>query len=123
MQIPDKFSDKNVDHLSFEPATYPTSSYNPWQPMSVPKDLKHMGKLLEELGELSGAASRCLIQGLDAVEPVTLKLNRLWLEEEEIADVLANVDLVVSHFKLNSKFIHERITAKRTRLKTWHDML
>jgi hypothetical protein len=73
---------------------------NPWHPIDDKVDLKHLGKLGEELSELAAASSkcatavcRCIIQGVDEAEPVTGKVNREWLEDE-IADVQANMDLV-----------------------------
>jgi hypothetical protein len=47
-----------------------------------------MGKVGEEAGELATIVSRCLIQGVDGVNPTTGKPNRQALEEE-IADVFA----------------------------------
>lgn len=87
--------------------------------MSDPVDIKHIGKLIEELGELQAALARCLIQGMDGTEPTTGKPNRQWLEEE-IADVYANVSLVRERFKLN--ILYGRLDEKITRLKRWHDM-
>lgn len=100
----------------------PRAKMNPWVPMTRPLDLKHMGKLSEELGECIAAVSRCLIQGIDECEPATGKLNRSWLEEE-IADVLANISLVQQHFKLNALRIENRSFAKMTQLREWHAML
>jgi hypothetical protein len=94
---------------------------NPWRPMRDPLDLKHLGKFGEELGEAGAAVSRCIIQGVEECEPVTGKPNREWLEEE-IADVLANADLVVGHFRLNGGRIEARRIAKRNRLREWHAM-
>jgi len=94
---------------------------NPWHPMSNPVDVKHLGKLLEELGELTAAVSRCLIQGIDESEPITGKSNRVWLEEE-IADVEACIDLVMERFNLNYRDILNRTMKKRDRLKSWHSM-
>lgn len=95
---------------------------NPWVPITNLLDLKHLGKLGEELGELSAAVARCIIQGLDGKEPVTGKSNRLWLEEE-VADVAANLQLVVDHFHLSADFIHDRATRKAELLGSWHAML
>lgn len=94
---------------------------NPWHPMTDPVDLKHMGKLLEELNEAGSATARCLIQGINEVEPTTKKLNKLWLEEE-MADVIANFELVQERFGLDMGFINNRVTQKKLRLRTWHDM-
>lgn len=37
---------------------------NPWKPTKDIKEIKILGKLGEETGELSSAASRCIIQGI-----------------------------------------------------------
>lgn len=91
----------------------------PWHPITDPVDLKHLGKLSEELSECLSAVSRCIIQGIHECEPVTHKPNRLWLEEE-IADVFANLTLVMEHFKLDKEFIVERADEKHAKLKEWH---
>jgi len=98
-----------------------STEMNPWHPMSDPVDLKHMGKLVEETGELCSAAARCIIQGIDECEPVTGKSNRDWLEEE-IADVIANISLVIEHFKLNEGRIIARAEQKEQHLKEWHEL-
>lgn len=95
---------------------------NPWVPMTSAIDKKHIGKLLEELGEAVAAASRCLIQGIDEREPVTGKSNREWLEDE-LADVRANIYLVVEHFKLDPVRMDKRRERKIEMLRTWHEML
>lgn len=99
----------------------PTTALNPWHPMSDPVDLKHMGKIAEEAGELASAASRCIIQGIDEQDPTSKKTNREWLEDE-IADVMANMRLVEEHFKLNTSRIDVRVTRKFHALKQWHGM-
>lgn len=95
---------------------------NPWRPMSKPIDVKHLGKLAEELAEAGSAVARCLIQGIDEAEPITSKLNRAWLEDE-LADVLANIDLVSIHFNLDTKRMQDRAERKKTHLRGWHSML
>src|SRR4051812_8423673 len=40
----------------------------PWVPMNSPRDIKVVGKFLEELGEGVSAGARSLIQGLDEAE-------------------------------------------------------
>lgn len=94
---------------------------NPWHPMDNPVDLKHLGKLMEELGEAQSAAARCIIQGIDEEEPVTGKVNREWLEDE-LADVLANINLVALRFELDEDRMNERMERKAKQLKLWHDM-
>jgi NTP pyrophosphatase (non-canonical NTP hydrolase) len=95
---------------------------NPWQPMDSKIGLKHLGKLNEELGECVAASSRCIIQGIDELEPETGKPNRQWLEEE-IADVLANLDLVCKHFELDEAAIAIRANKKFKLLTIWHEQL
>jgi hypothetical protein len=111
------------NHPLRDPANPATSwALNPWRPMSNPLDLKHLGKLIEELNEAGSAASRCLIQGIDEREPITGKLNREWLEDE-LADVMANIDLVVARFGLDRLRMMDRAGRKKTHLKGWHSML
>lgn len=94
---------------------------NPWHPITNAKDLKHLGKLGEELGEAQAAVSRCIIQGMDEKEPVTGKINREWLEDE-LADVLANIRLVSDHFNLNTNRMWERGEKKKKHLRQWHSL-
>ena len=93
--------------------------YHPWHPISDPVDLKHLGKLAEECGELTQAICRCIIQGMDEHEPDSLKPNRKWLQEE-MSDVAANMELVLEHFGFTLD--RERITQKKIRLRQWHGM-
>lgn len=90
--------------------------------MSRPIDLKHLGKLAEELAEAGSAVARCIIQGIDAKEPVTGKQNRTWLEDE-ISDVQANIDLVIEHFGLNRAQMAARVERKKNHCRAWHSML
>jgi hypothetical protein len=94
---------------------------SPWHPMDNPVDLKHIGKLIEELTECGAAAARCMIQGIDESEPTTGKINRDWLEDE-MADVLANIQLNINRFNLNETKISNRKYTKMVKLMTWHKM-
>lgn len=105
--------------MSVDPKHRP--KVNPWHPISNKTDLKILGKLLEELGELTAAASRCLIQGVNATEPTTDKLNSLWLQDE-IADVLAGIEITTERFFLNRQEIRERVERKKAHLREWHLM-
>jgi NTP pyrophosphatase (non-canonical NTP hydrolase) len=89
--------------------------------MMDPVDLKHLGKLSEELGEATAAVSRCVIQGIDECEPVTGRVNREWLENE-LADVLANITLVVDHFSLDMHRMQHRAERKMEHLRAWHNL-
>lgn len=99
-----------------------TGDVNPWMPMSSPRDLKVLGKLGEETGELSQVISRCIIQGVMESNPDNGKLNKRWLEEE-IADVRANMTLVKERFDLDGPFIVERTMQKMAKLRQWHEMV
>jgi hypothetical protein len=101
---------------------------NPWHPIDDKVDLKHLGKLGEELSELAAASSkcatavcRCIIQGVDEAEPVTGKVNREWLEDE-IADVQANMDLVIARLGLDEERMSERAGRKKKHLQQWHGL-
>lgn len=94
----------------------------PWIPISNPRHLKILGKLVEELGEATAAASRCIIQGIAEEEPTTGKVNRDWLEDE-LADVLANIDLVIAEFELDTLRIDRRAARKKRFQRMWHEHL
>jgi NTP pyrophosphatase (non-canonical NTP hydrolase) len=99
-----------------------SAALEPWRPMTRPIDIKHLGKLAEETNELGSAISRCIIQGIDECDPVTGKPNRQWLQDE-IADVLANIELVREHFGLDSDAVSLRAEKKKRHLRAWHSMI
>lgn len=92
----------------------------PWHPITDAQDLKTLGKLAEELGECSAAVARCIIQGVDGLEPTTGKVNRQWLQDE-LADVLANIGLVTIRFDLDHEAIDARVSFKAELLAAWHN--
>lgn len=92
----------------------------PWHPITNPKELRLLGKLGEETAELSSALFRCIIQGIDEAQPVTGKINRTWVEDE-VADVLASVELLTDRLKLDRNRISERAGYKTEKLQKWHD--
>lgn len=94
---------------------------NPWHPEKDPVALKTLGKLSEELGECNSAVARCIIQGIWEFEPVTGKMNAEWLEDE-IADVLANIKLVVDLFSLSTHRMDIRVERKIEMLRAWHKL-
>jgi NTP pyrophosphatase (non-canonical NTP hydrolase) len=100
---------------------YRSPKVNPWHPISNKTDLKILGKLLEELGELTAAASRCVIQGQNSCEPVTGKKNIEWLQDE-IADVLAGIEITTDRFFLDRSEIRTRVERKKEHLRSWHLM-
>jgi hypothetical protein len=64
---------------------------SPWVPMKEPIDQKHLGKLLEELGECVEAASWLMYS------PGTRDYKKL---ENEMADVVCGIELAQEHFGL-----------------------
>lgn len=92
-----------------------------WTPTTNLMMLRRMGKLLEELGELSNVAARCIIQGIDEVDPGTGKVNRFRLEQE-IADVMAQCHTTIRKLNLNKVAIELRTADKEAQMEQWEDM-
>lgn len=113
---------KMMDDLDSGGSPAQSWALNPWKPMTDALAVKHLGKLGEEANELGSAISRCIIQGVDECEPVTRKANRQWLQDE-IADVLANIELVREHFGLDADAISIRVERKKKHLRGWHSMI
>lgn len=91
----------------------------PWHPITNQLDLKHLGKLGEEACELGAALFRTIIQGIDELDPDTGKSNRSQVSDE-IADVKANMELVIGHLRLATSEIEARSQRKIAHLKGWH---
>jgi hypothetical protein len=83
--------------------------------------LRRMGKLIEELNELSVVAARCIIQGIDEVDPSSGKVNRLRLEHE-LADVMAQCKVTIQNLKLNFGGIDVRCAEKVLQMAEWEAM-
>lgn len=94
---------------------------SPWQPITNPRQIKIIGKCIEELNEMSSALARVLIQGIDEVEPVTGKPNRQWLEEE-YADMMVTTAFVFEEFGLSYDHIANRALKKTEYLTPWIDL-
>lgn len=92
----------------------------PWIPMSDPVDIKYLGKFGEECNEAGKMACRSIIQGLDEYDPKTGKLNRDCLADE-IADVLANINLVIERFGLDRDRIEMVAILKKAFLFKMHN--
>jgi NTP pyrophosphatase (non-canonical NTP hydrolase) len=89
-----------------------------WVPTTNLLELRRLGKLGEELGELSNVASRCIIQGLDEVDPGTGKVNRLRLLDE-LADVQAQIECTLTAFGLDLEYFHQRSARKVDQMHEW----
>jgi len=96
--------------------------WSPWLPISESRKLKVLCKLAEECGELTSVISRCIIQGIDELHPITNKSNRQWLEEE-IADVLTSMGLIIVELGLDIEFMEERSKVKEKLLAMWLKVL
>jgi NTP pyrophosphatase (non-canonical NTP hydrolase) len=96
----------------------PTQPVSEWQPTTDKLTLALLGKLGEEVNELGSAICRCIIQGLDEVQPVTKKPNREWLEEE-IADVLALAFTAMARLDLDHVAIERRRQKKTAYKEPW----
>lgn len=92
-----------------------------WTPTTDLMQLRRFGKLCEELGELSNVAARCIIQGIDEVDPGTGKVNRQRLEDE-IADVLAQCYVTVEKLGLNCEAIDLRRSNKERQMAEWESL-
>ena len=89
-----------------------------WVPTTQLWQLRRLGKLLEELGELTEVASRCIIQGIDEIDPKTGVVNRerLW---RECADVAAQINCTIRAFDLPADDIDERVQHKEALMDEW----
>ncbi|WP_222395649.1 hypothetical protein [Rhizobium leguminosarum] len=97
---------------------------NPWMP--EPNAVVHqaLGKLGEEVGELSQIVARCLIQGFTASEPVTLKANRDRIAEE-IVDVEAAIQWLkeVTNLGIHEDWVEARRNKKLDGFRQWQAMI
>jgi len=90
---------------------------NPWEPVSG-KLLRRLGKTSEELGELSAVVGRMIIQGPGGTDPSSGRLNTDRLADE-IADVYAQLGLLVVDLALDSNYISDRIQLKKASMAVW----
>ncbi len=93
-----------------------------WIPCTDLRTLAALGKLQEELGELTSIVARTIIQGVDGVDPETGKPN-LQALAEEIADVRAMSRLVIEHLGEGGVNISERAAKKLCMKREWLEML
>jgi len=92
-----------------------------WVPTTNLMMLRRMGKLAEELGELLIVASRCIIQGIDEVDPGSGEINRDRLTNE-IADVLAQIECTTEALGLDREYISARKARKEGYMREWEAM-
>jgi NTP pyrophosphatase (non-canonical NTP hydrolase) len=95
---------------------------SPWVQEPDPMKIRRLGKTVEELGELIAVLGRCIIQGVDAADPVTGEPNISKLQKET-ADALTQLGRNVNALKLDAQFIHDRIVEKDMQMDEWEAML
>lgn len=92
-----------------------------WIPTTDLLSLRRLGKLSEELGELQAAAARCIIQGIDEIDPASGIYNRQRLTNE-MADVIAQCICTIKAFELDEQLIDGRINDKQRQMREWESM-
>jgi len=95
-------------------------SISPWWPEQDQLRLAVLGKLVEECNELGARAARCIIHGLDEVDPDTGRTNREELERES-ADVDACI--LVARETLDLDAMPTRALGKRQGFRRWHGLI
>jgi len=93
---------------------------SPWMPEQDRIRLAVLGKLIEECNELSARAARCIIHGLDEVDPDTGRTNDAELARE-MADVSAAMGTLYQTF--STPVMPARIENKKTGFLKWHDLI
>ena len=63
-------------------------------------------------------AARCIIQGIDEIDPGTGKVNRLRLEQE-LADVIAQCGVTAEALDLDLVAIADRVGQKSAQMDAW----
>jgi NTP pyrophosphatase (non-canonical NTP hydrolase) len=90
----------------------------PWHPITNPVDLKHLGKLGEEVNELGRIVNRTIIQGMVGIDPATGEYN-FDAMCKEMADVIANIELCCERWAILS-IDRERVERKKAQQRIWH---
>ncbi len=98
------------------PAAVPSMSK--WQHTTDPLHIRRLGKTGEELAELAAVVSRCLIQGLDEIDPSSGKTNRQRFIDET-ADVRAQLNCNDRAFGLPLAEIAARVAKKEAWMAEW----
>ncbi|WP_173087338.1 hypothetical protein [Devosia sp. 1635] len=91
-----------------------------WIPEQDQHRLAVLGKLAEECNELGARAARCIIHGIDEIDPATGRANRHELERE-IADVLACIGQAEARLGLSE--MAQRTHNKSNGFDRWHELI
>lgn len=95
---------------------------SPWQVTTDPKQLRRLGKTAEELAELQKVIARVQIQGIDGVDPDSGVSNREAMQKE-VADVAAQVELLIHHYSLDRTAMLDRSKQKMLQMAEWEQVL
>lgn len=95
---------------------------SPWLVTTDPKQLRRLGKTAEELAELQKVIARVQIQGIDGVDPDSCVSNREAMQKE-VADVAAQVELLIRHYNLDRTAMVARSTQKMQQMVEWEQVL
>jgi len=93
---------------------------NKWIPITEGWQLRRLGKLGEECGELSAITSRCIIQGMLGINPKTYEVNKNKLLDE-LADVQAQIGCTLLAFDLDQDYLARRVAEKIIQMRAWED--
>ena len=94
---------------------------NKWELEPNPEIVRRLGKLGEELSELSAVCFRAIIQGVDQVDPSSRLTNRVRLSDE-LADVHCQLVRTVERLRLDERRIGERVKIKMEQMDLWEGM-
>ena len=92
-----------------------------WVPTTNLLHLRRFGKSLEEVNELGAVLARCIVQGIDEIDPASGKTNRQRLEEE-LADVQAQIVCTTHDLGLNQDLMQERMHRKIGYMRDWESV-
>lgn len=93
---------------------------SPWMPEQDRIRLAVLGKLVEECNELGARAARCIIQGIDEIDPDSGRTNRAEMARE-VADVLACIDALETTEGVDADEL--RVLGKVSGFRRWHEMI
>lgn len=88
-----------------------------WMPETDPHVIAVLAKLGEEANELSGRALRCIMQGIDELDPETDRTNRQELARE-VSDVIACMTILYERLGIDSD--PDRVDKKFAGYLEWH---
>lgn len=95
---------------------------SPWEPTTDKRELRRLGKSVEELGELVAVLGRTICQGLDGVDPASGEDNLTRMTKES-ADVIAQIKCNVDAFRLDNDAIMARADQKVGLMAEWERLV